>query len=242
MARYRSRRMRFKHWQRWERRPTKADRLANLFGEAVGWITSAFLALEPAELDRILTQYGEKHGVQAENYARKAFPDWKSGATKLSGQTMERLIALVPPHLSAATRYALLQEVLKKQPTGSRGKISRTIRISTREPEPGFAEIDGVLQSLRHEDSLAHISEYVMNAARWLYDDDMTAARAMLAAATSRENEIIKASAIREIELLRRTVLTGQVKEASYRVEMPAGNLNVEVFTPSRTFKELLFG
>lgn len=242
MRYYRSSRMKFNRWNQWEHRPSKVDRLTGLFGDAVGQIKDAFLALEQSQLESLLNRYGQTYGDQAESYARKIFPSWRSGATQLSGQTLERLIALVPPHLSAATRYRLLQAVLKKQPSSSTGRRVKVIRISTKEPGPGFAELDQALQLMRHEDALAHISENVMNAANWLYADDITAARAMLAELTSRENEIIRASAAKEIELLRRTVQTRQVKEANYSVAMPAGKLTVEVFTPSRTLREMLFG
>ena len=242
MGYYGRHKFRVSRWSNWTRKPTKTDRLTNRFGDAVGQIRNGFLALDPPQLDALLKHYGQDFGVQAENYARQAYPGWKSGKTGLSGQILERLIALVPPHLSAATRFGLLQEILKKQPSSSRGKSNKNLRISTREPGPGFAELDAALNLMYLEDSLAHVSESVMNAAKWLYDDDMTAARAILAEFSSRTNETIKASAAREIDLLRRTVHTGQVKEAHYNVHMPAGNLTVEVFTPSRTLRELLFG
>jgi autonomous glycyl radical cofactor GrcA len=72
-----------------------------------------------------------------------------------------------------------------------------------------------------------------MSAASWLYDNDVTAARAMLAEATQAENEILKRNALKEIELLKRTIVSGQVKSAHYTVEMPSGKLFVNVFTPS---------
>jgi hypothetical protein len=76
----------------------------------------------------------------------------------------------------------------------------------------------------------AHLPERVMKAASWLYANDITAARAMLAEAERKENDIIRASATREIALLKRTVQSGQVKSGSYSVQMPAGNLSVELY------------
>jgi hypothetical protein len=89
---------------------------------------------------------------------------------------------------------------------------------------------------MSHDDVLAHLPERVMKAANWLYDDDITAARAMLAEAERLENEIVRSNAAREIELLKRTISTGQVKAANYSVEMPAGKLHVTAFTPSKCF------
>jgi hypothetical protein len=87
-----------------------------------------------------------------------------------------------------------------------------------------------MLASMQHYDVLAHLPERVMKAASWLYANDITAARAMLAEAERKENDIIRASATREIALLKRTVQSGQVKSGSYSVQMPAGNLSVELY------------
>ena len=58
----------------------------------------------------------------------------------------------------------------------------------------------------------------------------------MLAEAERLENDIIRASSVREIELLKKTISTGQVKAASYYVDMPSGKLNVIAFSPSYCF------
>jgi hypothetical protein len=59
---------------------------------------------------------------------------------------------------------------------------------------------------MQHYDVLVHVPEKVMQAASWLYDYDITAARAMLAEAEREENDIILASATREVALLKITI------------------------------------
>ena len=143
---------------------------------------------------------------------------------------MERLIELVPPYLSPDQRFSILQSVLKHhKKTGT----TRTIRINVREPALGYSELQQALASMSHDDLLAHLPENVMKAASWLYNNDITAARAMLAQAERRENDLIQSKSAREIELLMRTISAKQVKTASYSVEMPAGRLYVVVYTPS---------
>ncbi|WP_442756726.1 CFI-box-CTERM domain-containing protein [Methylocystis sp. JAN1] len=211
-------------------KPPKYSALTGLFGNAVGEIKSAFLNMDSGALDELFAEYGGKYGKSAEAYARKTHPKWRIGTTTLSGQTMERLIELVPPYLSSDQRFAILKTVLKYN---KKNADARTIRINVKEPQAGFAELDQVLASMTHDDLLAHLPERVMKAASWLYADDVTSARAMLAEAERVENEIIRASAKREIELLRRTIATGQVKAANYSVTMPAGRLNVVAYEPS---------
>lgn len=213
--------------------PSKYSVLTSLFGEAVREIRAAFINLDEDALDELLSDYGAIHGEAAEKYARKTFSKWKNGTTTLSGQTMERLVELVPPYLSPQQRFSILQLVLKRH---KKSAPYRTIKINVKEPAGGFNELQSALASMSHNDVLAHLPESAMKAASWLYDDDITSARAMLAEAEKLENDMIRSKAVREIELLRKTISTGQVKAANYSVEMPAGKLNVVAYTPSMCF------
>jgi len=213
--------------------PSKYAILTNLFGEAIGEIRRAFLNLDDDALDEMLSDYGSIYGESAETYARKTFPQWKSGATNLSGQTMERLVELVPPYLTAEIRFSLLQLILKKH---KKNGVQHSVRINVKEPYEGFRELSTALNSMSHDYVLAHLPENVMKAASWLYDDDITSARSMLAEVERLENDMIRSKATREIELLRRTISSGQVQSASYSVEMPSGTLDVVAFAPSQCF------
>lgn len=230
---YRNRNRRYRGWYSRDYKPSKYSVLAGLFGSAVLEIRKAFFDLDKDALDELFDDYGAIHGDSAESYARKTFPNWKSGKTNLSGQTMERLIELVPPYLPADRRFDILTKVLLKHKPS---KPFRNIRINVKEPSTGFTELDSVLHSMQHEDVLAHLPKNVMEAAAWLYDDDITAARNMLAQAERKENDIIRSSAAKEISLLKRTILSGQVKSATYTVDMPAGKLSVIAFEPSKCF------
>jgi hypothetical protein len=220
--------------------PSKYSVLSGLFGDAVKNIRDAFFDFSDDALDELFSDYGEMYGESAERYARNTFPKWKSRSTSLSGQTMERLVELVPPYLSAEQRFSILKAVLKRH---KKSVDTRIIRINIKEPSLGFSEIGDALASMKTQDVLANLPERVMKAASWLYDDDITAARAMLADAERLENDIVRASAQREIDLLKRTILTGQVKAANYSVETPAGRLQVVAYTPSKCFvATLCFG
>jgi hypothetical protein len=214
--------------------PSKYSILRGLFGEAVVDIKSSFLQLPQEALDELLDDYAAIHGDAAGRYARNTYPAWQSGKTQLSGQTMERLISLVPPYLSSEQRFALLQKVVKKHKNSG---IRRRIEVNSDEPNEGFQQIETALSELVLTDPLANLPAAVMDAAKWLYDDDITAARAMLAEAERIENDLIRSNARKELELLGRTIKNKQIKSASYRVEMPAGVLQVTVYTPSLASK-----
>lgn len=193
----------------------------------------AFLTLDEYALDSLMSDYGSIHGDSAERYARNTYPRWKSGATKLSGQTLERLIELIQPYLAPEERHDILLKVLSKH---KRSGAHQSIRVNIKEPTEGFRQIDDALERLRSEDPLAFIPEHVMEAATWLYDDDMTAARAMLAEATRVETDLLRTNAIKEVGLLKRTISSGQVKSASYSVQTPISTLSVVAYTPSKCF------
>jgi hypothetical protein len=101
----------------------------------VGQIRSAFLHLEEDALEELLEDYAATHGKSAATYAQKTYPKWKSGATNLSGQTMERLVALVPPYLSIDQRFELVSALLKKHKPNI---VTKTVRINVEQPEAGF--------------------------------------------------------------------------------------------------------
>ena len=206
--------------------------MSRLFGPSISAIRAAFFNLPEADLDELLDEYGERYGKSAKSYAQKTFPKWKSGETKLSGQTIERLIELTPPYLSQEERYRILRLLLKHH----KPKSNRSVHINLKEPEAGLSQLLAVMEEMKHIDLLSFLPDQVMEAATWLYSDDVTAARAMLAEATRKECSLIRASAIKEIELLERTIKSGQIKTASYSVELPNGMLSVTASIPSKCF------
>lgn len=220
---------------------SKYTELFHKFGSVVGDIRKAFLEFSDDALNELFQDYGAIHGASAEQYARKTFPAWKSGKTNLSGQTLERLVELVPPYLEPEQRMSLVT-TLAKQHEQKSSKPYKSITVNIEAPGTSFAEIDAALTEMDTEDSLAHLPEHVMKAATWLYDDDVTAARAVLAEARRAQNEIMKRSARKELELLKRTIASGQVKTANYSVELPAGTLSVRAFTPPKGLLSTLLG
>lgn len=230
MARYRRR---YRRWSGRSSQPTQYSVLSGLLGEGVWDIRAAFLALDEDALDQLLDDYGQIHGASAGQYARKAYPKWKSGSTKLSGQTMQRLVELVPPYLEPDQRHHILLKVLKKH---KRTPPSQTIRVNIKEPQEGFRQIDEALANVRASEPLAYLPEHVMEAAKWLYDDDVTAARAMLGESMKIETDMLRESAARELGLMRRTISNGQVKAATYTVETPVSRLHVIAYSPSKCY------
>lgn len=232
--RYRSHgRYRSYRYRGWSNAPSKFSILQGKFGPAVYKIKDAFLHLDQDTLNELLEDYGSFHGKSAERYARETMSEWRSNSKAMSGQTMERLVELVPPYLEPAQRLDILGSIIKHNKASP---PSRTVTVNIKKPEEGLAAIDAALASIAVTDDLAHLPPHVMDAATWLYDDDVTAARAVLIKLASAETEALKQSATRELELLKRTIRSGQVQSASYEVKTPGGSLFVRAEVPSKCF------
>jgi hypothetical protein len=169
--------MRYYGYRGWypDNPPSKFSILVGKFGDAVGDIKGMFLALGPNDLEVLLRQYSALYGDQAGRYASKTFLSWKCGNTKLSGQTMERLIELVPPFLTAEQRFRILKKILEKNKPV---RPSKRIRINVHKPADGYTQLDLALSSMQYHDMLANLPPGVMKAASWLYANDITTARA----------------------------------------------------------------
>ena len=227
------------YYDDWNRGPSRFSELRSALGGVVYDIRRTFLALDPATMRRLLERYGTAYGAAAAAYAGNALPKWRKGTVKLSGRTMVRLVELVPRFISPAERLALLEKLLQLHPP----RLPHVwIEVDGAAPAAGLAKVDTALAKMRITDPLAHLPPKVMAAASWLYADDITAARAMIAEIDARKNEAIRSSAQREIDLLRRAVTAGQVKNASYSVTMPAGTLGVSVATKTPSLWSRILG
>jgi hypothetical protein len=214
--------------------PSKYFRLKTLFGNGVDKIRDSFFELDDEALDELFSDYGAMHGDAAERYARATFPKWRARTTGLSGSTLERLVELVPPYLSPQQRLAIVEDVVSRHKRLAWG--SQTIRISTETPDQQFQELDAAILASENEGPLANVPESVMQAASWLYDDDVTAARGVLAEIQRREHQLLREQARKDIELLKRTITSKQIKAANYTVQLPTKRLHVVAYTPSKCF------
>ncbi|MFT6835525.1 MAG: hypothetical protein ACJA0H_001565, partial [Francisellaceae bacterium] len=140
-------------------------------GPVVKDIQVAFFDLPPSELDDLLSRYGQVHGFKPEQYARETFQLWKSGSRKMSGQTIERLLNLVPKYLSYDERY----EITKRLCGYHSKKESVHIRINKEDVNEGIAKIDEALKLFEISDILKALPEHVTESATWLNDDDVIA-------------------------------------------------------------------
>ena len=104
-------------------------------------------ALPARELAPIFDDYEVRHGAVAREYAENTLPRWRSGRVTMSGQTAERLFALLPPRMPLEEKYKLTESLWRHVGPSSR----KVLRIGT------DADIEAVADAVQ-----AHVESAVV--------------------------------------------------------------------------------
>jgi hypothetical protein len=89
----------------------EAKRFSKELGGIDNDVKGYFFRLTPAQLEPILDEYGQIHGLSARNYAEKTIAKWSSGRTHMSGMVAERLFNLLPPRMPLSEKYDLVKNL-----------------------------------------------------------------------------------------------------------------------------------
>ena len=81
------------------------------YGSLVDRVTRIFFAMEPETTDRVLQAYRERYGDGAYAYARRTIGAWRQGQVKQVGQTVMRLLEVVPHFVDLDTKFELARIV-----------------------------------------------------------------------------------------------------------------------------------
>ena len=215
---------------------SKRDRLTSLFGGIDHDIEKAFFALPSQELDALFQEYGKKHGKSAESYARKTYPGWKKRTVKLSGQTAERLLELLPPRLSKEHRFELIRKL--------RGHyIRRTKEYIDTPPESWREHVIPAVEKIIKASSNFKLPQELHAKAAWLTDGDSKAAQAILQ--SIEEEEARQRTSYLEAEFKRIEAFVTNVtnmNSISHTISLPQGEIHVTIEKEKQSFVKKLFG
>lgn len=73
------------------------------------FVRERFFAFPSTTFEAFAKFYSKKYGSSAASYLRKTYPNWKHGATSMSGQTGTRILTCVPRFLSREDQITLLK-------------------------------------------------------------------------------------------------------------------------------------
>lgn len=215
---------------------SKRSTLTSLFGGIDRDIERAFLSISVHELEALFLDYGKQYGKNAESYARKTYPQWKNGAVKLSGQTAERILELLPPRLSKEQRFDFIRKLRNHY-------IKRTREHITTRPEAWREHVVPAVDKIINKSKELKLPQELYAKASWLTDGDTQAVHRILH--SIEEEEARQRTAYLETEFKRIEIFVANVKNtdsASHTITLPQGEIIISFEKEKPTLLENIFG
>lgn len=219
---------------------SKEYALKRLIGEsALGMIIQRFYESTDTEIELILRVYGLEHGQSARAYAKKTIPKWKSGATKLSGQTKERLVRCVPECLSVTERYDIAKEICLFYENKKHKRMAH-VSINTDEPQDGLSRVYDAIQGFYESREIIELPDELTQAISWLAKDDITVARALLAKVEQETASRVEERAYKDLAIVESFLLEEEPAQISQTIDFPNGSVSLSTYTPRKPFLKRL--
>ena len=76
--------------------------------QSLEFVRRCFFSFDDSSFSQLADFYSNKYGKGAKQYLLRTYPLWKSGTTKMSGQTEKRILLCVPRFLDAKQQFELL--------------------------------------------------------------------------------------------------------------------------------------
>ena len=218
-------------WRRRRRRWTGSDWAAyhtsnrNYLSSLVGGIDEdirrAFFNLSPVDLESLFTRYGDQFGHGAERYSRRTYEEWRAGRTQMSGETLGRLLDLVPDYLSTATKVHLVSRIRDRYLPPLQVSLVTSVQDWREDTQQA---IKAILDHTRSQS----LPEPVTSRLTWLSRGDAVAARELVA--TAEEQESRQRLTYLEAEFRRIEALLARLPRApelTHTIELPRGRIEL---------------
>lgn len=165
----------YRRWEtsqeRRERHVREAMELHRKYGPAYEYVRSLFFSLQGERLHQLLQAYGARHGEVARDYAVTTFDRWRTGETRISGQTMTRLLDLLPRYMSPEEKADLIRHL--REQTLARIHSSR-VRIVISSPGSFLQVARECLQTV-HRVARIELPEDFHEVSGWVNQRDAAA-------------------------------------------------------------------
>lgn len=208
------------------------------FAAIISDLKEFFFSLSEEQLSDFMALYTKKYGKSAGSYARKTYPDWKSNMTRLSDQTLMRLIEYLPPFLSSEQRIFLLRKIVESNQSAIYG-VDRSIDTDWNSYIQVIRAIRSYIpQRIDFNNSLVlksiQISDEIKNIATWLYADDMVYANMILQEMYLKNVTIIFANALHDLDNFENTCnrmyREGLIyNDLRFSIKLPAQDISITV-------------
>jgi len=213
-------RYRYSNWGEWHQ--SKLDIVRRNFGGIDQDVRQAFFRLSSREFEAVLDLYAQRYGKSAAKYARTAYTRWRRGSTMMSGQTLERLLEVVPYVLGFETKLDLYRKLRDAH------RPRETIRVKLTGGED-IALVEASVQRIVERAQAVPLPPIVDQRLVWLAQGDGLVARQLVAASEEAEGATIASSLHSELVELQR--LFGGLEPnhtLEHVIALPCGTVTVE--------------
>ena len=197
--------------------------LEHNLGPVVPAIKNEFVKLDSGSLEKFFIEYERQYGAKAASYAKCTLPKWRNGTTKMSGQTAERIINLVPPYLSTSKRYDLVKTLCQYH----RNKHYRSVLVDPRDLSATESRIRSELKYFTELAAQENLPDRVFESINWMNNYDIVVARKMVTEIQKKETETINKAVTGQTPKILNLIARKQVDGYSESFNFPNGQLLV---------------
>ena len=207
------------------------NRSFHRYGSLVDRVTRIFFAMEPETVERVLQSYRERYGDGAYAYAKRTIGAWRQGQVKQVGQTVMRLLEVVPHFVDLDTKFELARIV--REETLRRLRQSR---IDYAIPADGsLAEPMNGLKEIIDAQLAIELPPGVLEEQTWLSREDAALFQRMI-----RDTERVLLAAwyadfFARVRLLQRMRMEGATRaKIVAHFELPTARVTLKVVEPKK--------
>ena len=216
----------YTNWGEWHQ--SRRDIVTRNFGGIDEDITQAFFRLSSRDFETVLGLYEKSYGRSAAQYARTATRRWRSGSTMMSGQTLERLLEVVPNVFSFDTKLQLY----RKLRDAHRSRESVTIKVSG---EDDLTLVESTVARIVERAKAQPLPPIVDSRLVWLAQGDGLVVRQLVAASEEAEGTTVAEALRTELTELRLLFDgMGSTHQMQHVISLPCGTMTVDFVRTKR--------
>jgi hypothetical protein len=147
---------------------SKMTRSSYRYGSLVDRVTRIFLSMDEDTRERVLQTYREKYGDGAYAYAKRTIASWKNRQVEQVGQTVMRLLEVVPMYVDLETKFELAR-IMREE------TLRRVRQFNVHITIDGHASLDDAMAQLKEvidAQLTVQLPPGVLEASAWLRKED----------------------------------------------------------------------
>lgn len=207
----------------WERPRTLREAVSAMVGGFDHDVLEKFYSLTPDQLARLFNIYADEYGPGPATYARRTYDDWKSGATRPSAQTVNRLLDHLPLVLNFDGKCDLLRKLRERH----RRPESHSIKVNVDDWKDCVVPL---VKTVIEKAYRSNLPEVVERRLTWLASGDMQTARAILSQSQAIEGAVAVRLLQEEMQNIDAALMQLQGrKKVTHTICLPYGNINLSI-------------